>query len=149
MARLPRTTFAAPLVVTLAVAPACVIKSDSAPRPAPPSNPPPVEVEPTPVEPTTPEPPTPEPTDRLTTWTVYQRAGTCMAAMDVQCDPRATCNPPPPQPLDACPPAMAADARVKIVETAPSVCEVQYPAPTGCDPRLCNPPRPQAITCPR
>jgi hypothetical protein len=157
MARSPRTTFTAPLVVTLAMTPACVVASRPPPpppstgsgptEPAPPivTNPPPP-IEPAPVDPT----PTPTQTE-LGSWTVFQNRNDkqCYAAIDVKCMPQATCNPPPPRIMEACPDGIADGASLKVKEWNPGQCFVVFPDP-GCPPNVaCNPPRPQPIACPK
>lgn len=159
--RPPRTRFAAPLVITLAIAPACVV------TPAPPSNQPtptnPPRPEPAPIDdppppepdPTTPQPPEPEPeptpTPSMTRWSVYQRKSDqrCYTAFIANCSPKATCNPPPPREMDACPEGITADARLTIEERTEGVCVLVFPTPESCAKNpACNPPRPRPIDCP-
>ncbi|MEZ4402946.1 MAG: hypothetical protein R3B06_23190 [Kofleriaceae bacterium] len=178
MSRKVRTSFAAPLVLTLAVAPACVVRTGSAPPPTtggpsggttttttPPgpivaTNPPPVAAPPTQPDPgTAPRMPQeqqtvqqgPTPVKPLTTWTVYQNktSGQCFAAIDVVCNPKATCNPPPPRALDACPVGMTADKPLKIEERAAGSCTLVFPVPTSCASNpACDPPRSRTVDCP-
>ena len=178
MPRLPRTTFAAPLVVTLAAVPGCVVAGGPAPaargtagtttavtnppRPAPAPAPAPapphdrgdttVAVDATPLRAGTPSDQVQQaPPPRRTTWTVYQRPSDqqCFAAFDVACSPKATCNPPPPRALDECPAGMTADQRLTIEETSPGVCALVFPKPAACGANpTCDPPRSRPIDCP-
>lgn len=165
MSRSLRTRFAAPLVVTLAVAPACVVHSASAPPPAgpatagpttadataaPPTGPAPVEVprEPAVTDQVRPPPPTTTATT-LHTWTVFRNRTDqqCYASIDVTCSPKATCNPPPPRPMESCPTGMT-DQPVKIREQPGGTCLLES-SPPACAPNApCNPPRPQPVDCP-
>ncbi len=174
MSRKLRTNFAAPLVVTLAALPGCVVRSGPAPAAragdgAPTtvvSNPPRVtdasathdrgETTVAPVA-TPPREGTPsdqvqqEPPPRLTTWTVYQSRTDqqCYAAIDVACSPKATCNPPPPRALDECPAGMTMDQPLKIQETSPGVCTLVFPKPAACGSNpTCDPPRSRPTACP-
>lgn len=164
MSRKLRTNFAAPLVVTLAALPGCVVRSGPAPAArgadgAPPtvvSNPPRATDE-VPPDATPPRegPPADQvqqaPPARLTTWTVYQSRTdqTCYAAIDVACSPKATCNPPPPRALDECPAGMTMDQRLTIQETSPGVCALVFPKPASCGSNpTCDPPRSRPIACP-
>lgn len=128
-----RSSFAAPLVLTLAVAPACVVRTSSQPPPngspgtgsardndqvhthTNPPRPPvvtPGQTNPNP-DPTPKDPvvvdtvqQTPPPAVELSSWTVFQnrKDRACYARLDVECPaPPATCNPPPARKLQACP----------------------------------------------
>lgn len=163
-AKLPRRSFAAPLVVTLAM-PACFVTSGK-PAPAPPPshgtandeprahvNPP----RPQPEQPAQPDHPDqmqqqPAPA-KLRTWTVYVttsgKSQECFAAHDVECPPKgATCNPPPPIKLASCPSGITAAKPYKIREDAPDSCALYYPMPDCPAGVACNPPRPQTVSCP-
>jgi len=152
-----RTRFAAPLVVTLAVAPACVVHrapppagpatADATTPTAPPTTAPEVPREPAGTDQV--EAPPPPPTTKLHTWTVFRNRTDqqCYASIDVTCSPKATCNPPPPRPMESCPPGMT-DQPVKIREQAAGTCLLES-SPPACAPGApCNPPRPQPIDCP-
>lgn len=137
MSRKVRSSFAAPLVVTLAVAPACMVRTSSPPPgaaptererdrthvhqnpPRPPTvgttdsvnNPDPQPRDPVVVD-TVQQTPPPTQSGQLASWTVFldRRDGACYARMDVDCPPKpATCNPPPARKLDACPPNFRVD----------------------------------------
>ena len=106
--------------------------------------------------PSTPPRPDPRPTKPpvQTTdayWTVYkaQDGSGCMAAIKVECQPKATCNPPPPFKY-ACPENVTLDKPVTVVsQDGGATCFVQYDMPK-CPPGVaCNPPRPQPVACPK
>ena len=200
--RRPRSRFAASLVVTLALAPGCLVRTGpSAPPPerrqvadhrgddtitianpprpadgssttAPPTNPgrPPRADSPGAdrvdgggrgtVPPRQPDgttdvvqggPTQTPPSFTPTTWMVFQRADKgCYAVMEVQCPPApATCNPPPPRDLVACPPLVTEKKPVKIRELSSGECFIT-PALRACPkpPATCNPPRPIHTECP-
>lgn len=125
-AKLPRRSFAAPLVVTLAM-PACFVSTGKAPPPshgtssdAPANDEPRAHVNPPrpvehpghaePAQPKDPQPgndtaqqtqqQTPPPAARTRTWTVYVQASgksqECFAAYDVECPPKGATCNPPP-----------------------------------------------------
>ena len=168
-ARTPRRSFATPFVVTLAAVPACYVQSGpSQPQPPPqtaqpaeppPSTnqpPPPVVVnpprpaEPPPTQPSTPAPPTPPPTQgsQEQKWTVYKAKDGCMAAIKVECQPKATCNPPPPFKY-TCPENVSLEKPVTVATYDGNSCFVEFEMPK-CPPGVaCNPPRPQPVTCPK
>lgn len=176
-ARTPRRSFASPFVVTLAAVPACYVQStpgpqsappphvppsqtahpqpqSPAPQPPPPAQPPPAHqapAQPPPVVVANPPPPTtqPPPSEQRTEWTVYKtKDGACMAAIKVECHPKATCNPPPPFPY-ACPENVSLDKPVTVVMRDGERCFVEYEMPK-CPPGVaCNPPRPQPVACPK
>jgi hypothetical protein len=146
-----RRTFAAPLVVTLAVAPACTtVDHRTAPPPAPPPAadtadhrvPPPAPGD------TADHRDTPAQRSAGTSWTVLKKAdGTCVTAVDVQCHAGATCNPPAPQPY-ACPPNLTAERPLHIRQDAPGECRLVFPMPECPAGMMCNPPPPQKVACP-
>lgn len=165
MSRKVRHSFAAPLVVTLAVGPACVVRSSPAPQQPTPVDPPgPVMNPPRPVAPTEPTPdrapnpdtapdtvaqtdPPPEFVSR--TWEVrLDRSGaTCRAYVPVVCQPKATCNPPPPRAID-CPDGITVERPVRVMEQAPGECYA-LPEVTPCPKDMaCNPPPPRKTACP-
>jgi hypothetical protein len=169
MSRKVRVSFAAPLVM-IAVGPACVIHTAKAPPPTVEGNgtgsaqPGPIMNPPRPVDPsTTPDhaagPDTPGtaqqgPTQpaNLGSWTVTMSQGdhTCYAQVAVTCPPKgATCNPPPPRAMEACPSGMSMDRPVRIVEETADQCAVYFPMPACPSGASCNPPRPQKIDCPQ
>ncbi len=172
-AKFPRRSFAAPLVVTLAM-PACLVSSGKpAPAPAPANDEPRAHVNPPRPQPD-PQPAQPDPDPRATqpgndtaqqtqqqtpppaklrTWTVYVQASgksqECFAAHDVECPPKgATCNPPPPIKLASCPSGITAAKPYKIREDAPDSCALYHPMPDCPAGVACNPPRPQTVRCP-
>lgn len=173
--RLPRRAFAAPLVMTIAAAPAaCVVTSDPAPRNTGTTttttggtpdtrdhregqpdtvviaNPPPPKPEPEAQPEPPPPPPEPQaPPDHRRDWTVTLNAdGTCAAFMDVKCVPNATCNPPPPQKVE-CPAGITADRPMQLYAMADSnECWIAPPS-AKCPPKAtCNPPPPRKHACP-
>lgn len=154
-----RRSFAAPLVVTLAVAPACttVDHRTTAPPPPPPAADTADHRVPPPAGDTTDHRDTPTtgqtaPTQQTAgnSWTVIKKAdGTCMTAVDVQCHPGATCNPPAPQPYE-CPPALTAARPMHIRQDAPDgECLLVFPMPECPANTMCNPPPPQKVACPK
>jgi hypothetical protein len=174
--RRPRTRFAAPLVVTLALSPACVLTERSSRPPTaaptdpsapqgpvgPTMNPPPPDRVPLPTDPVPPikqtDPTTdvvqagPTPQAAPTTWRIWQNDSdkSCLVSMDVSCPPApATCNPPPAKKLASCPPGVTATSATTIQELAPGECFVMYAVPACPAGMACNPPRPAKIDCPR
>jgi hypothetical protein len=148
-ARAPRRSFAAPLVVTLAI-PACTPTS-------PPQQPQPVAQEqpatqeqPTrpkdaPMNPPAPIKPQPAKYDDGTTFSVWRSKDGCTAMLDITCPEGATCNPPPPMPYK-CPEDLAVNDSFKIYVRA-GQCEIHQE--THCKPnQKCNPPAPQRVPCP-
>ncbi|HEY5924377.1 MAG TPA: hypothetical protein VIV11_22020 [Kofleriaceae bacterium] len=84
-----------------------------------------------------------------TKWTVYkaQNGTGCMAAIKVQCVPKATCNPPPPFKY-ACPDNVSLEKPITIATYDGTSCFVEFEAPK-CPPNTaCNPPRPRPVACP-
>ena len=170
--RRPRSSFAAPLVVTLALAPACLVTPAPAGQPrtgtttiSNPPRPAPGTTTPAPPKPQPPDQPPPRQTDpstgavqagpnptqtTLASWSVYQRPDrSCYATQVTQCPPRpATCNPPPPLKMDGCPDGASASKAITIQELSPGECYVMHAA-AACEPGMtCNPPRPTKIDCP-
>jgi hypothetical protein len=84
-------------------------------------------------------------------WTVYKShdGSGCMAAIKVECHPKATCNPPPPFKY-ACPDDVSLDKPLTVVsQDGGATCFVQFEMPK-CPPGVaCNPPRPKPVTCPK
>jgi hypothetical protein len=164
MSRKVRVSFAAPLVM-IAFGPACVVHTASTPPPdhttidgdgtGPRTGP-----TPTPDHAANPDNPSdtaqqgPNPTQQanLGTWNVTMSNSdhTCYAQIAVNCPPKgATCNPPPPRAMEACPSGMSMERPVRIVEETANQCAVYFPAPACPAGTMCNPPRPQKIDCPR
>lgn len=126
------------------------------PRPTPP----PQQPDPPPPRPPQPQPRPPQPQPQPTTppvttphgdmaWTVFKNADGCMAAIKVECQPKATCNPPPPFKI-ACPADVNLDKPVTVVsQDGGSTCMVQFPMPTCPPGTACNPPRPRRVECPK
>ncbi len=134
----------------------------------PPQTPPVVIANPPPPRPTRPDPrptapttkptrPDPRPTAPTTTpaqtsaarWTVYRtKDGSCMAAIKVECQPKATCNPPPPFSY-ACPTGVSLEKPITVATFDGTSCFVEYDAP-ACPPKTaCNPPHPRPVACPK
>ena len=163
--RKPRRAFAVPLVMTVAALPACIVESKPAQpttggtasgdtRTPPPrhENPPrpqtdPKQVEPTPIEPL---PAQTEAPAYHRNWTVMQQKdGTCQAYLAVECKKGATCNPPPPQPIE-CPSGITAARPVDIFASAGSWdCYIKPPEVTCPEKATCNPPPPRKTACPQ
>ena len=167
-ARTPRRSFATPFVITLAAAPACYVQSTpgpSGPTTTTTTSAPPTTTNPTPDQPQTQGPPTTGPGPVVvnppmpqsqpaappnTKWTVFKQAdGACMAAFKVECQPKATCNPPPPFKYE-CPQNVSLEKAITVASNADgSACFVDY-GPVSCPPNTaCNPPRPTPVACPK
>jgi hypothetical protein len=163
-ARSPRRSFAAPFVVTLAAAPAaCYVQTAPAPAYQPPpqqqgpqQQPPPPPVVSNPPRPQDPPPPQPQdPPPPQTTphndiaWTVFKNSdGSCSAAIKVECQPKATCNPPPPF-KTACPADVSLDKPVTVrSQDNGATCMLEFPMPDCPKGVACNPPRPRKTECP-
>lgn len=168
-AKTPRRTFAAPLVVTLAlpIAGACIVTSGKPPPPPSTGNPTATQVNPprtntgpktapdpntstsTTVQETNPGQPTQQ--AELRTWHVFQSSSdkSCYATQKAECPPKpATCNPPPPIKLASCPSGLEMPQGLTIREDSANSCAVYYPMPECPANMSCNPPRPQTIACP-
>jgi hypothetical protein len=169
----PRRSFARPLVVTLAVVPACAATSTPqpvqpapaapaaapAPVPAPaPATPAPAPASPAPVV-VNPPPPAAAASAPAegTRWLVARDGASCTARIETACGPTATsprehghgrhCNPPPPAPY-ACPTGIGLVYPLTVVAMNGG-CVVEPPpihCPTGA---ICNPPRPRPVPCPK
>lgn len=157
--RKPRRAFAAPLVLTIAAAPACVVSGDPKPATTPPPDPvlvsnpppPPEHTQPPPAAQPDPAPPAAEPPPAYQrNWTVMlEDSGDCLAYADVQCKKGATCNPPPPQPV-ACPAGIQKGAPVKIYAQANTWdCYIMPPEVKCPEKATCNPPPPRKTACPK
>jgi hypothetical protein len=164
-ARTPRRSFATPFVITLAAAPACYVQSSPAPsqppqqqpttaEPAPQPQPtaPPQSQTPPPVIVNPPMPQTQPPAQTVppnAKWTVFKQGDSCMAAEKVTCQPKATCNPPPPFKYE-CPQNVSIENSITVASNADgTACVVEY-APVKCPPNTaCNPPRPTPVACPK
>jgi hypothetical protein len=164
--RKPRRAFAVPLVMTVAAMPACIVESKPAQpttggtttrdnrdnrTPAPRHENPPRPTEPT-TDPT-PIDPVPAQTEAPAyhrNWTVtMQKDGTCEAYMAVECKKGATCNPPPPQPIE-CPSGITAARPVDIFASAGSWdCYIKPPESKCPEKATCNPPPPRKTACPQ
>jgi hypothetical protein len=121
-----RTTFAAPLILSLVTG--CSKKEEEYTR-----NPPPPErtPEPPPVKTTNP----PEPTARfIAEWDVRRvDAGICEAEAIVQCDPGDRCNPPPPRAIE-CPPGTSGKTVIRVAAVTTAKCGI---VPKGCNDATC------------
>ena len=120
-------------------------------QPPPPSHP---VVVANPPRPTQPAPPQQQPNQNPaqtspSRWTVYQaKDGACMAAIKVECQPKATCNPPPPFKY-ACPTDISLEKPITVATYDGNSCFVEYAMP-ACPPKTaCNPPRPRPVACPK
>ncbi|HEU4613888.1 MAG TPA: hypothetical protein VFS15_17465 [Kofleriaceae bacterium] len=126
-------------------------------QPSQPTQQPPVVIANPPPPSTKPTRPDPRPTAPTTTpaqsstarWTVYQaKDGSCMAAIKVECQPKATCNPPPPFKV-TCPQGVSLEKPITVATYDGTSCFVEYETP-ACPPKTaCNPPRPQPVACPK
>lgn len=146
MVKAPRRRFAAPFVVTLALAPA--VAADTAPNPPPPKKPTPAKLQ--------------------RTWTITKstaktaKPGDCEAMQTDTCpkvkagDPIPPCNPPAPTPY-VCPTNQygigktfsGKDSLQVILRVGAVDCVIDRPQ-VACDPgEKCNPPPPQKIPCPK
>jgi hypothetical protein len=171
MARLPRRTFAAPFVVTLAACSGTHTNNPPGPRPP---EPPPASTEPAPsTDPGSPgapasEPsagppihrnppppqPKPKPAEYEQHWYVTNVNGKCSAMPRVDCPkaepgkPQMTCNPPPPIAY-ACPPnAPSENFNIALYKGATN-CVIEVPPPKCPQGAACNPPAPQNVPCPQ
>ncbi len=81
-------------------------------------------------------------------WTVYKdKKNGCMAAIKVECVPKATCNPPPPFKY-ACPDNVSLEKPITVVTYDGTNCFVQVEQPK-CPPNMsCNPPPARKVACP-
>lgn len=80
-------------------------------------------------------------------WTVYKAKDGCYAAIKVECQPKATCNPPPPFKYE-CPDNVSLEKPVTVVSRGGGNCFVEFEMPS-CPPGVaCNPPRPRPVACP-
>lgn len=72
-----------------------------------------------------------------------------MAAIKVECPPKATCNPPPPFKY-ACPEGVSLDSPITVASyDSGATCFVEQAMPK-CPPNvMCNPPPPKQVTCPK
>jgi hypothetical protein len=79
-------------------------------------------------------------------WTVFKQNDGCMAAIKVECTPKATCNPPPPFKI-ACYENVNLDKPVTVTSNdGGTTCFVDAPkCPRNAK---CTPTRPQQVTCP-
>ena len=161
--RKPRRAFAVPLVMTVAALPACIVESKPAqPRtggttsgdtrtPAPRhENPPRPQTDPAQTTPIEPVPAQTEAPGYHRNWTVMQNDdGTCVAHLAVECKKGATCNPPPPQPIE-CPSGITAARPVDIFASAGSWdCYIKPPEVKCPEKATCNPPPPRKTACPQ
>ena len=89
----------------------------------------------------------PPPQSQEAKWTVYKAKDGCMAAIKVDCPPKATCNPPPPFKY-ACPDNVSLDKPVTVVTHDGTSCFVEYEMPACPKGVACNPPRPRPVACP-
>jgi hypothetical protein len=149
-ARVPRRSFASPVVVTLAVA--CT------PAPTTPPNDtaadPTVAQTPTPDPNPTTDPPTTEPPTPVR-WSMSKKGNDCFAQRQIECsDPGRSCNPPAPQKYD-CPKwddgsAMGFDEGDSI-EGVPGAekCTLYFSGGSCPEGASCNPPPPRAVPCPK
>jgi hypothetical protein len=163
--RIPRRTFAAPFVVTLAAG--CFVEKAPPPAQPPPSQPPPPTVvsnpprpqpdpdpKPNPNWPQNPPSPTDQspPPKQRSEWTVTMTGGKCTAAIKVDCPPVAMCNPPGPRPTDCLPymANMTEGVSLTVVQYPGAADCIIPPGPMHCPPKAaCNPPPPRHVACPK
>ena len=168
--RIPRRTFAAPFVITLAAG--CYTQAPPPAQPPPANPPPPTQPDPVVANPPRPEPdpgPTqsppmnppapqrppmnpPAPQTNAAEWTVTKQGAICTAAIKVTCPPAAMCNPPGPHPVDCLPymADMADGATLTVIRNAGAIDCIIPPPPTHCPPKAaCNPPPPRHVDCPK
>ncbi len=154
--RKPRRSFAAPLILTVAAVPACVVASNK-PATSDPKNTPEQRDHRTGEGGENANPPGPHvnpPMQRKNEydekWSVsLQDDGTCLAhADDGGCPEGASCNPPPPRPV-LCPDGIQEGQWMSMwAVQGETGCWVSA-ADTGCPSNAkCNPPPPQATSCP-
>ena len=122
-------------------------------NPPPPvaTKPPPPTTKPTtPIQPTTPTTPTTPTQMQDQRWTVFKAndGQGCMAAFKVECQPKATCNTPPPFKY-ACPENISLDKPVTVVTHNGTDCFVEFEMPKCPPGTACNPPRPRPVACPK
>jgi hypothetical protein len=82
-------------------------------------------------------------------WTVFKSSdGSCSAAIKVECQPKATCNPPPPF-KTACPADVSLDKPVTVrSQDNGATCMLEFAMPDCPKGVACNPPRPRKVECP-
>jgi hypothetical protein len=85
----------------------------------------------------------------VSSWTVFKNKDGCMAAIKVECQPKATCNPPPPFKI-ACYGNVSLAKPVTVTSRdGGATCFVEHEMPKCPPGASCNPPRPQQVTCPK
>jgi hypothetical protein len=111
-------------------------------NPPRPQDPPPPQTNPQPPAPTT-------TTHGDIAWTVFKNNdGSCSAAIKVECQPKATCNPPPPF-KTTCPADVSLDKAVTVrSQDGGSTCMLEFAMPDCPKGVVCNPPRPRKVECP-
>lgn len=149
----PRRSFAAPLILTVAAVPACVVATKPTNTPGPEAKQPEQrdhrdkghENPPGPHE----NPPAPNVNEYDQSWQVrLADDGSCLAYGEVSCEPGMSCNPPRPRPV-VCPEGIAAGESYSLWANAGEIGCFTSP-PTSCPANAtCNPPPPQAIDCPQ
>lgn len=124
------------------------------PPPSQPSTPPPYRPDPRPTQPPptqTSTPPPPVQQAQESRWSLFKSndGSGCMAAIKVECQPKATCNPPPPFKV-ACPDGISLDKPVTVVtQDGGASCFVEFEMPKCPPGTACNPPRPRPVACPK
>lgn len=97
----------------------------------------------------TPATPTPATQTSVSQWTVYKAKNGCMAAIKVECQPKATCNPPPPFKV-ACYDNVSLEKPVTVTSRdGGTTCSIEHEMPSCPPGAACNPPRPTSVTCPK
>lgn len=116
---------------------------------APPPTPPKGPVVVNPPRPQDPPPPQTTPTHNEVAWTVFKNSdGSCSAAIKVECQPKATCNPPPPF-KTTCPADVSLDKPVTVrSQDNGATCMLEFAMPDCPKGVACNPPRPRKVECP-
>jgi outer membrane biosynthesis protein TonB len=109
--------------------------------------------QPAPTPPPQPQPqPTPPPQPTQTAqqqWTVFKGKDGCLAAIKVECQPNATCNPPPPFKY-ACPEKLSVDKPITLTSSdGGATCFYYAPMPACPKGAMCNPPPPRQLACPK
>jgi hypothetical protein len=97
--------------------------------------------------PPTTTPATPTTSSKEARWTVFKAKDGCMAAIKVECVPKATCNPPPPFKY-TCPDNVSLEKPITVATYDGTSCFVEFEMPKCPPGTACNPPRPRPVACP-
>ncbi len=174
-ARVPRSRFASPFVITLAATPACVVSTgdspstdpptttatptaDAHPQSDPPASDPPVS-DPRPRDPGSgAEPTTTVAETKPQRWSLLAQGDQCVTQLVISCeqkpgDPPRSCNPPPPQTYPC--PTYNDGSKIQVGTGATIHSDGQghcsFRPPMGKCPQgaMCNPPPPREVPCPK